>query len=73
MHSIELDDGRRVPYSIRVSRRSRRVRLTIDPRNGVVMVTPPGVDRQWLTELAAKKNAASAAEKSAEQPGGFHG
>ncbi|MBK6288711.1 MAG: M48 family metallopeptidase [Gammaproteobacteria bacterium] len=53
MHSIELDDGRRVPYSIRVSRRSRRVRLTIDPRNGVVMVTPPGVDRQWLTELAA--------------------
>ena len=26
-----------------------------------------------LTELAAKKNAASAAEKSAEQPGGFHG
>ena len=53
MHSIELDDGRRVPYSIRVSRRSRRVRLTIDPRNGVVMVTPPGVDQAWLTELAA--------------------
>lgn len=26
-----------------------------------------------LTELAAEKNAASAAEKSAEQPGGFHG
>jgi uncharacterized protein YigA (DUF484 family) len=26
-----------------------------------------------LTELAAEKNAASAAEKSAERPGGFHG
>jgi predicted metal-dependent hydrolase len=52
MHSIELDDGRRVPYSIRVSRRSRRVRLTIDPRHGVVMVTPPGMDQAWLKDLA---------------------
>ena len=57
MHSIELDDGRRVPYSIRVSRRSRRVRLTIDPRNGVVMVTPPGVDRSPRPSCVATRSA----------------
>jgi predicted metal-dependent hydrolase len=47
-----LDDGRSVPYRIRVSRRSKRVRLTLTPREGLVMVTPPGVSRDWLINLA---------------------
>jgi len=47
-----LDDGRSVPYRIRVSRRSKRVRLTLTPREGLVMVTPPGVSRDWLIHLA---------------------
>ena len=49
---LRLDDGRCVPYRIRVSRRSRRVRLTLTPRDGLVMVTPPGVQRDWLVKLA---------------------
>ena len=52
MPSIHLADGRRVPYRVRVSPRSRRVRLTLNPRDGLVMVTPPGVDRRQLAELA---------------------
>lgn len=46
-----LEDGRTVPYRIRVSRRSRRVRLTLTPREGLVMVSPPGVSRKWLVGL----------------------
>jgi len=53
MPEIHLDDGRRVPYSIRISPRSRRVRLTLNPRDGLVMVSPPGVDSGVLTELAS--------------------
>lgn len=49
---LVLDDGRSIPYRIRVSRRSRRVRLTLTPREGLVMVTPPGVPRDWLVGLA---------------------
>lgn len=49
---LVLDDGRSIPYRIRVSRRSRRVRLTLTPREGLVMVTPPGVARDWLVSLA---------------------
>lgn len=53
MPQIRLEDGRSVPYEIRVSRRSRRVRLTINARDGLVLVTPPGVGREWLEELAS--------------------
>ena len=53
MPLIHLDDGRRVPYSIRISPRSRRVRLTLNPRDGLVMVSPPGVDSDVLMELAS--------------------
>lgn len=52
MPEIRLADGRSIPYRIRVSPRSRRVRLTINPRDGLVLVTPPGVDRRWLMDLA---------------------
>ena len=52
MPEIHLDDGRRVPYSIRISPRSRRVRLTLNPRDGLVMVSPPGVDNAELAALA---------------------
>lgn len=53
MPLIHLDDGRRVPYVIRVSPRSSRVRLTLNPRDGLVMVTPPGVRHEELAELAS--------------------
>jgi len=53
MPLIHLDDGRRVPYTIRVSPRSNRVRLTLNPRDGLVMVSPPGVRRAELEALAA--------------------
>jgi hypothetical protein len=49
---LRLEDGRSLPCRIRVSRRSRRVRLTLTPRDGLVMVTPPGTERAWLTGLA---------------------
>lgn len=52
MPEIHLDDGRRVPYSIRISPRSRRVRLTLNPRDGLVMVSPPGIDNAELAALA---------------------
>lgn len=52
MPLLVLDDGREVPWKIRVSRRSRRVRLTVNPRDGVVMVTPPGVAQAELGALA---------------------
>jgi len=52
MPELSLADGRRIPYSIRVSARSKRVRLTLNPRDGLVLVTPPGVDDVWLMELA---------------------
>jgi predicted metal-dependent hydrolase len=52
MPDLHLADGRTVPYSIRVSRRSRTVRLTLNARDGLVMVSPPGVDQAWLHELA---------------------
>lgn len=52
MPLIHLADGRRIPYRIRVSPRSRRVRLTLNPRDGLVMVTPPGVSRLQLARLA---------------------
>jgi predicted metal-dependent hydrolase len=53
MPLIHLDDGRRVSYRIRISPRSRRVRLTLNPRDGLVMVSPPGVDRGELERLAS--------------------
>lgn len=52
MPQLKLADGRRIPYRIRVSPRSRRVRLTLHPREGLVMVTPPGVSRWELARLA---------------------
>jgi len=51
MPEITLNDGRRVSYRIRESRRSRRVRLTLNPRDGLVLVTPPRQDAQWLAQL----------------------
>lgn len=51
---LRLEDGRSLPCRIRVSRRSRRVRLTLTPRDGLVMVTPPGTERDWLIGLAAQ-------------------
>jgi predicted metal-dependent hydrolase len=52
MHELTLADGRRIPYRIRVSTRSKRVRLTLNPRDGLVLVTPPGIEDAWLMELA---------------------
>lgn len=52
MPVLRLADGRRVPYQIRVSQRSRRVRLTLNRRDGLVMVAPPGVSRWQLARLA---------------------
>lgn len=51
MPELLLADGRRVPYAIRVSRRASRVRLTLNARDGMVLVTPPGMEGDWLTEL----------------------
>lgn len=52
MPIVKLQDGREVFYRVRESKRSKRVRLTINPRDGVVMVTPPGVSERILHELA---------------------
>jgi len=52
MPIVKLHDGRDVSYRVRESKRSRRVRLTINPRDGIVMVTPPGVSQRVLHALA---------------------
>lgn len=52
MPILKLRDGRRVSYRIRVSPRARRVRLTLNRRDGLVMVAPPGVGRWELARLA---------------------
>jgi len=40
-------DGRDVEYRIRRNARSRGVRITIDPRHGVVVSVPPATRRGW--------------------------
>src|SRR4051794_8972753 len=44
--SIELE-GRIVPYLLRPNRRSRGLRMTIDPRQGLVVSTPWPGRRGW--------------------------
>lgn len=43
---IELS-GRRLAYTLRRSARSRRLRLTVDPRRGVVVSVPVATRRGW--------------------------
>jgi hypothetical protein len=50
--TITLDDGRQVSCRVRSSRRARQVRLTLTPRDGLVMVTPHGVPQAELVALA---------------------
>ena len=50
---LDLPDGRSIPWRIRVSRRARQVRMTLTPQEGLVLVSPPGVERKWLEDLAA--------------------
>ena len=41
------------PYTIRVSRRARRVRLVLSPAEGLVVVIPPGFDRRRVPAVVA--------------------
>jgi predicted metal-dependent hydrolase len=46
--SIELD-GQRVGYHVRRNARSRGLRITIDPRRGLVVSVPPAARRGWAS------------------------
>ena len=44
-------DGHRVPYSVRVSQRAKRARLTINPVDGLVVVLPAGYERSRVPAI----------------------
>jgi predicted metal-dependent hydrolase len=50
--TITLEDGRHVICRVRESRRARRVRLTLTPRDGLVLTSPRGVPHAELVALA---------------------
>lgn len=45
-HAVELPGGP-VPYTLRRMARARRLRVTIDPRRGVLVTVPPPTRRGW--------------------------
>ena len=55
--ALTLADGRRVPYQIVISPRSRAVRLRLSAKNGLVITVPRGFDQSQLaTILDAKRD-----------------
>ena len=69
----------KIPYSLRTSKRARRLRLTVQP-DGVEVVVPPGVParevnhfidshRGWIREKVAKYRALAKAHGGAERLG----
>lgn len=46
-----------VPWTLRVSRRVRRCRIEVSPREGVVVVVPPGVSRGAAARFVASRQA----------------
>ncbi len=53
--TLELADGRRLPYRITVSPRGRCVRLRLNARNGLIVVVPRGFDRAGLDAIVRGK------------------
>jgi predicted metal-dependent hydrolase len=52
---LELADGRRLPYRVTVSPRSRCVRLRLNARSGLVVVVPRGFDHSRLDAIVRGK------------------
>jgi hypothetical protein len=52
---LVLPDGRTIAYAIRISPKSRSLRLKLSARDGMVVVAPPTLDRQKLLALVAAK------------------
>lgn len=52
---LVLPDGRAIAYSIRISPKSRSLRLKLSARDGMVVVAPPNLERQKLLALVAAK------------------
>lgn len=53
--TLELADGRRLPYRVTISPRGRRVRLRLNVRSGLVVVVPRGFDRAGLDAIVRSK------------------
>ncbi|HRD64991.1 MAG TPA: SprT family zinc-dependent metalloprotease [Candidatus Competibacter sp.] len=52
---LELADGRRLPYRVTISPRSRSVRLRLSARSGLVVVAPRGINRADLDAIVQGK------------------
>jgi len=52
---LELPNGEVVRYAIRRSARARNIRLTLGPRDGLMVVAPQGVSLDAVTALVAGK------------------
>jgi predicted metal-dependent hydrolase len=53
--TLRLEDGREIPYRIRVSARAQSVRLRLAPREGLTVVTPAGFPPDRLEGLLRGK------------------
>ncbi len=53
--TLELADGRRLPYQVKVSSRGRTVRLRLDARSGLLVVVPRDFDRSGLDAIVRSK------------------
>jgi predicted metal-dependent hydrolase len=53
---VFLPDGRRLDYKIRVSKRSKSLRLKITARDGLIVIAPQEMDLERLTEIVAGKS-----------------
>jgi predicted metal-dependent hydrolase len=52
---IVLSDGRTITFVIKTSAKARSLRLKLSPREGLVVVAPPCLERQRLISLVAGK------------------
>jgi hypothetical protein len=52
---LVLPNGQTIAYSIKISPKSRSLRLKLSARDGMVVVAPPNLDRQKLADLVAAK------------------
>lgn len=53
--TLELADGRRLPYQVKVSSRGRTVRLRLNARSGLLVVVPRGFDPSRLDAIVRSK------------------
>ena len=52
---VELPDGRKIDYEIRISKRARSLRLKLTARKGMIVTVPQGMGYERIAPLVAQK------------------